>query len=266
VAADRHHNADRYAGAGRRWATGATLVYGPIATQLVGMSPRPLAGRTVLDAGAGTGAVTAALIAAGSRPLATDLSFDMLAWQAAARPPAAVADIRTLPLRAGSVDASVAAFVLNHLVDPAHGMAELARVTRAGGAVLAAVFSNASQSNARDQIDAVARQAGWDAPDWYADLKTRVFPLLGSAEAMGAAAEVAGLAAIAVDERPVDTGVTTPEQLVRYRFGQPLYASWLDRLGRRRSAEIAAEAAATIRPIMQPYCPIVVFLTAAAPG
>jgi hypothetical protein len=44
--------ADHYAGAGRRWATGATLVYGPIATDLAAR-PHPLAQRTVLDAGAG---------------------------------------------------------------------------------------------------------------------------------------------------------------------------------------------------------------------
>ena len=47
---------DHYAHSGRRWALGAELVYGPIAAELVAMSPHSLAGRTVLDAGAGTGA------------------------------------------------------------------------------------------------------------------------------------------------------------------------------------------------------------------
>ena len=59
-----------------------------------------------------------------------DLSFGMLAWDAAARPPGAVADIRALPLAAQSVDDDAAAFVLNHLTDPSAGLAELARVTR----------------------------------------------------------------------------------------------------------------------------------------
>ena len=140
--------ADHYAGAGQRWAHGAMLVYGPIAAELVAMSPHPLAGRTVLDAGAGTGAAAAALAARGARPLAMDLSFDMLAWDARARPPCAVADIRALPVAAGSVDDAVAAFVLNHLTAPAAGLAELVRVTRPRGAVLAAVFSNASRSQA----------------------------------------------------------------------------------------------------------------------
>ena len=48
--------ADHYALSGRRWALGAELVYGPIAADLVAMSPHSLTGRTVLDAGAGTGA------------------------------------------------------------------------------------------------------------------------------------------------------------------------------------------------------------------
>jgi ubiquinone/menaquinone biosynthesis C-methylase UbiE len=103
--------ADRYARSGRRWALGAELVYGPIAAELVAMSPHPLAGRTVMNAGAGTGAASAALRARNAKVLAMDRSAGMLTWNAAARPPYAVADIRALPLAVGSVDDSVAAFV-----------------------------------------------------------------------------------------------------------------------------------------------------------
>jgi SAM-dependent methyltransferase len=254
--------ADRYAGAGPRWARGAALVYGPIAAELVAMSPHPLAGRTVLDAGAGTGAVSSALAARHARPIATDLSIDMLAWNASARPPCAVADIRALPVPDGRVDDAVAAFVLNHLVQPAAGLAELVRVTRPAGAVLAAVFSSASRSQARDRVDAVAQEAGWPVPDWYVELKTTAIPILGSAQAMCAAAGAAGLVDVVVEERPVDVGVTEPEQLVSYRLGQPLFASWLDRIGSRRASQLASQAAETIRPIMAPYRPIVVFLAA----
>ena len=128
--------------------------------------------------------------------------------------------------------------------------------------MLAAVFSNASRSRARDRVDAVARDAGWQVPDWYLELKAAATPVLGTANAMGAAARAAGLANIAVEERPVDVGVTQPEQLVSYRLGQPLFASWLDRIGPRRATDIAGHAAEAIRPIMQPYRPIVVFLAA----
>ena len=242
------------------------LVYQPIAAELVAFSPHALTGRTVLDAGAGTGAASAALASAGARPVATDLSLDMLAWEAPDRPPCAVADVRALPLATASVDDAVAAFVLNHLVDPADGFAELIRVTRPGGAVLVSVFSNASQSDARDRLDQVAAEAGWGMPDWYAEIKFTAAPLLGTAPDMKAAARAAGLTDVVVDERPVDVGITEPEQLVAYRFGQAQFAAWLDEIGPRRAAEFRQRAADAIRPVMEPYRPIVVFLVARVPS
>jgi SAM-dependent methyltransferase len=257
---------DHYAHSGRRWALGAELVYGPIAAQLVAMSPHSLAGRTVLDAGAGTGAASSALKTRHARALATDLSAGMLAWDAAARPPSAVADIRALPLADGSVDDAVAAFVLNHLTDPVSGLAELTRVTRPGGAVLAAVFSNDSRSEARDRIDAVALAAGWQVPGWYTGLKTTAIPILGSGTAMASTACAAGLTGVHVEERPVDVGVTEPGQLVRYRLGHPIFADWLDTIGTARADALAAAAEQAIRDDMQPYRPVVVFLSALAPA
>jgi ubiquinone/menaquinone biosynthesis C-methylase UbiE len=242
------------------------LVYRPIASQLVALSPHSLAGRTVLDAGAGTGAASAALAAAGALPVAMDFSWDMLTWEAPIRPPCAVADIRALPVAAAAVDDAVAAFVLNHLLDPADGFAELVRVTRPGGAVLASVFSNASQSDARDRLDQVAAEAGWQVPAWYAEMKAKAVPLLGSASDMEAPARAAGLVEVAVDERPVDVGITDPEQLVAYRFGQAQFAAWLDQIGPERVDEFHRGAVDAIRPIMEPYRPIVVFLTARRPG
>jgi ubiquinone/menaquinone biosynthesis C-methylase UbiE len=257
-------SADHYARAAQRWATGAELVYGPIAAHLVGMSPHPLAGRTVLDAGAGTGAVSRALAARHARPVATDLSWSMLAWDAASRPPGAVADIRALPLAGDSVDDAVAAFVLNHLTDPSSGLAELARVTRPGGAVLAAVFGNTSHSPARDRIDAVARDAGWEVPDWYTALKVTAAPMLGSAAALAAAARAAGLTDIVSDERAVDVAVTTPEQLVSYRLGHVAFAEWLGRIGPVRAHALSRQAAEAVRPIMRPCWPVTVLLAARA--
>jgi hypothetical protein len=103
-------------------------------------------------------------------------------------------------------------------------------------------------------------------PDWYLDLKTNAVPILGTAAAMRAAASAAGLVGILGVERLVDVGVTEPEQLVSYRLGQPLFAEWLDRIGPSRAKEIASQAADAIRPIMQPYRPIVVFLAASTPA
>lgn len=254
--------ADHYARSGPRWALGAELVYRPIAAELVATSPHRLTGRTVLDAGAGTGAATAALRRHGARILAMDLSPAMLAWQAADRPPCAVADIHSLPLGADCVDDSVAAFVLNHLAGPAAGFAELARVTRPGGAILAAVFGNDSHSEARDRIDAAAAAAGWTVPTWYVEMKTAAAPILGTATAMATAARAAGLAQVRAEERPVDVGITKPRQLVRYRLGHPVFAAWLDAIGPECTAAFAAKAEHAVGDAMEPYQPSVVFLRA----
>ena len=140
----------------------------------------------------------------------------MLAWQAAARPPCTVADICTLPLSAGAVDDSVAAFVLNHLSDPGAGLAELGRVTRPGGAILAAVFANDSRSEARDRVDAAASAAGWQVPACYRDMKATTVPLLGTADAMAAAARAAGLVDVHAEDRQIDVCErhVSPEGLV----------------------------------------------------
>ena len=256
---------DHYARSGRRWATGATLVYGPIAAELVALSPHQLEGRRVLDVGAGTGVASGALLDRGARPVAVDLSYAMLAWGAPARPPGAVADVLWLPLVAAAVDDTVAAFVLNHLTEPQRGMAELARVTAPGGAVLACVYSNASRSPARDAIDAFAAAEGWVVPAWYTEIKARATPLLGTAADMSRAAHEVGLVDVRVGERPVDVGVTRAEQLVDYRFGQAHYTDWLDELGPERAEGVRAGAADAIRPIMAPYQPTVVFLAGRIP-
>lgn len=256
---------DHYAGAARRWATGATLVYGPIASQLVANSPHKLTERVVLDVGAGTGVANAALTETGARPVAADISRDMLAWQAHERPPAVTADVLALPFSASSVDDTIAAFVLNHLVDPASGIAEILRVTRPGGALLACVYANASRSEVRDALDQAAQREGWQIPEWYLEIKRQAIPLLGTAEDMERAARRAGLVNILVEERAVDVGVTEPEQLVDYRLGQAQFSAWLEQLGVERLALVRARLVETIRPTMCPYRPIVVFLSSVTP-
>jgi ubiquinone/menaquinone biosynthesis C-methylase UbiE len=258
-------SADNYAGAAQRWAQGAAIVYAPIARKLTATTPHPLTGRTVLDVGAGTGVASAALEDAGAVPVALDLSYDMLAWEAGRRPPSAVADVYRLPLRDGAVDDSVAAFVFNHLVEPVAGIAETARVTRPGGALLACVYANTSRSEVRDAIDDAAQREGWRVPGWYLELKRAATPLLGTAEDMARVASRAGLVNIVVNEQVVDIGVTEPEQLVDYRLGQAHYSAWLDEVGPGRAQAIRSRLVEAIRPMMRPYSPIVVFLSAIVP-
>lgn len=256
-------NPDHYGGAAAGWAQGATLVYAPIAALLVARTPIPLNGARVLDVGAGTGACEAPLRSAGTATLVgADLSHDMLAWKRTSRPPAVVSDVMRLPFPCLVFDAAVASFVLNHLTDPVGGFAELVRVLRPGGAVLATVYANSSQSENRDRVDEVARTHGWAAPAWYAELKAKATPLLGAPTAMSAAAAAASLIDIEVDEKPVDIGLTEPEALVDYRFGQAHFAEWLARLNPDTRTAARTAAVRAIGNTMEPYRPRVVFLTA----
>jgi ubiquinone/menaquinone biosynthesis C-methylase UbiE len=256
---------DAYAASATAWAQGATLVYAPLARALVGASPHRLAGRVVLDVGAGTGVGSDALHAAGARIVATDLSVGMLDHDRPARPPSFVADVLALALRDGAVDDSFAAFVLNHLSEPVAGLGELGRVTRPGGAVLAAVFSTESGHPARDRIDECAARFGYEPPDWYLEMKAHNIPLLGSAERMREAASQAGLVDIDVDERPVEVGVTRADQLVAYRFGMANYTPFLTSLPPEARADLVDAAVAAVGEPMEPYRPIVVSLVATVP-
>src|SRR5690348_13529593 len=107
--------AQAYSTAAVGWARGPERVYTRMAQLLVGWSPVPLAGRVVLDVGAGTGLAGRAAQAAGGQVLAVDLVAAMVR---AAGVPGLVADARRLPVRTGAAGAVVAAFSLNHLEWP----------------------------------------------------------------------------------------------------------------------------------------------------
>lgn len=255
---------DHYAGAGEGWARGAANVYRPLAVDLVAAVPHPVAGRTVLDAGAGTGLVSDALRAAGARAVALDRSPDMLRRRPADLP-AVVADLRLVPLRDAAVDDALGAFVLNHLPEPEVALRELRRVVRPGGAVLATVYANSFSSPLRDAVDEAAFARGYRYPEWYRRLREEYAPRLGSVDRMAAAARSAGLTPVDVVEYAADLGLDRAEDLVDYRLGQAHCTDWLAGLPAGRRAEVRAAALAAVEPIMQPYRPGVVRLVATVP-
>jgi SAM-dependent methyltransferase len=109
--------------------------------------------RHVLDVGAGTGAVAPALRRAAptATVVALDASTEMLrAAPANAGTLAVRADAQVLPIRTGTMDAVLLAFVLFHLADPALAMNEAARVLRDGGRVGTVTWTREVASRADD--------------------------------------------------------------------------------------------------------------------
>jgi ubiquinone/menaquinone biosynthesis C-methylase UbiE len=161
------------------WATSVDPAYEALSRAIVTTAPVPLDGRSVLDLGAGTGATSRALEAAGSRPVALDLSAAMLSHGRASRPPAVVGDMAMLPLSAASVGGAISAFSLSHVEDPGAVLAVARRITMAGGPVMVGVFAAAGTRHpAKEAVECAAARWGWTPPDWYvhlkADLESRV--------------------------------------------------------------------------------------------
>ena len=97
-------------------------------------------GLRVLDVGCGEGTFSAAMAAAGVRPVAVDVADEPLRRLRARFPE--IEDVRRaqpgepLPLADGEVDAAWAGEVIEHVVDVGAFCAELRRVVRPGGRVL----------------------------------------------------------------------------------------------------------------------------------
>lgn len=249
-----------YETAAAGWADGAEIAYGPMADALLASAP-DVSDRVVLDLGAGTGAVSRRLVAAGARAVAVDASWSMLAHDASSRPPGVVGDIGHLPLRDDAVDGAAAAFVLNHVADPVAALVEMRRVVRPGGFVVASVFSVADRPPAKAAVDGALAAAGWEPPEWYRFLKS-VDAQLGSVATMRAAAEAAGLDHVDVVERRVATGVTDPRAIVRYRLSQPHLAGFVAGLDPATRQRVIDECVAAVAATGEPLDPGVVLLAA----
>lgn len=150
--------ASRSAGARRNdvWASGAAyepyvgrwsrLVAGELLTWLA-VPP----GRRWLDVGCGTGALAQSLLehTAPGEVVGIDASEGYAAYaRDRVRDPRArfeVGDARALPFDDGSFDAVVSGLVLNFVPEPERAAAEMVRVTRAGGPVVAYVWDYAGR-------------------------------------------------------------------------------------------------------------------------
>ncbi len=101
-------------------------------------------GRMLLDLAAGTGTSSEACHDHGWRVVPGDFSLGMLRVGKAVRThlPFVAADGLHLPFADAAFDAVTISFGLRNLVDPAAGLAEMARVTRPGGTLVVCEFSH----------------------------------------------------------------------------------------------------------------------------
>jgi SAM-dependent methyltransferase len=251
----------QYAGMAEAWAADAAPVYGPLARHLLARIPGPVRGKRALDAGAGSGVAGDALRALGADVVAADREFDMASYGAASGS-AVAGDVTALPFRTGVFDLAVAAFVVNHLPDPVAGLAELRRVTRPGGAVLASTFSD-DRAAAKGAVDAVAATYGFVVPAWYANLQQAAHAV-GDAASLERALAAAGYVRWTVTEEPVDVGLDDPADVVRYRLAVPQLHHFAATLPSDARAALVVDAVEAVRRTGERFTPVVVEAVAIA--
>jgi SAM-dependent methyltransferase len=131
-------------------------------------------GARVLDVGTGTGTAAAAACARGAKVTAVDAEPSMVRLAARSVPEADVrlAALPGLPFADGEFDAVVANFVLNHVGRPCAAVAELRRVTRAGGRLALTIWA-APPAAGQTLIGRAMQAAGVTRPDHLPALDPR---------------------------------------------------------------------------------------------
>lgn len=257
---------DFYRGAGAAWASGPAAMYDRLASFAISAFAGSFRGATVLDVGAGTGALCRALRATGAIPIAVDMSRDMLGLLGGAAAYAAVGDMCGLPFSDDRFDAAVSGFAISHIDAPEDALTEMHRVVRPGGRVIASVFGEAPSGASKDVVDEVARDFGYRLPHWYVDLKTKNEPRSNTPALLRGCAEFAGLEDIAVSDVIVDSGLDTPESITAYRIGLAHVAPFVESLPRPRRDEFFERAVAAVRERGQPVRPRVLVLSSRVPA
>jgi SAM-dependent methyltransferase len=248
-----------YDATGAAWADGPQRLYAELADELVACCPVPLTGARVLDAGAGTGVVAAAAAKGGARAVAVDLSDTMLGHVPGS---AVVADVGHLPFVDGAFDAVLSGCCINHVLDPVAVLAELGRVARAGGAVVASTFANATRSPVKAAVEEVLERYGWRWPHWFATLKHDIEPTLGDPHTLQRYADAAGLTDVRVVVRRPATGMVDVDDQLSWRLGMAQTAPFVAALSPDRRAALHADLRATLGVLDQPARPEILVLSA----
>ncbi len=238
--------ASAYSLTGGAWQRGPGRIYDRLAEVVVEHAPVPVAGASALDAGAGTGAASRALTAAGARRVvAMDVALGMLAHDAATRPPAVVGDLVALPFSDGCFDVVIAAFSLNHVRDSGQGLRELARVTGPGGGFAAAAYADDDTHPVKGAMEAALADRGWELEPWYVEMREHSAPALGSVDAARSVAAAAGIRPEVRTLRVPFPELGVPE-LVEWRLGMAQHATFLAGLSDAGRRELVDDVVARL--------------------
>ena len=122
---------------------------GPSALDTLFAAVAEAAPRRYLEVGCGPGEMAARVMGElGSDVVAIDISPRMVELARDLGVDASVGDVQELPFEDGSFDCAVAAWMLYHVPDLDRGLAELSRVLRPGGRLVAATNSNGQHARA----------------------------------------------------------------------------------------------------------------------
>jgi SAM-dependent methyltransferase len=248
-----------YDASARSWASGASRVFDRLAEAVVARWPGPLTGLVVCDLGAGTGAASRAMRAAGAHPVALDAAPAMLREYGGV---AVAGHALALPLRSRAVAGVVATFSLTHVVDCPAAFREVARVVEPGGPVVAAAHAGGPEHPCKAVVEEVLGTFGWSPPRWYGVLR-RARGAEG--ELLRSAAVVAGLVGVVRADIEVDTGVSDPAQMLAWRLAMAHTAPFVAALAPERRAALVRRAVAALADA-PPVVLVVTVVTGRVPG
>jgi SAM-dependent methyltransferase len=130
--------------------------------------------RRLLEVGCGTGAFAQRCAEElGCEVIALDASPEMVRTTAARGIDARIGDVRQLPFADGSFDCAVAAWMLYHVTDVDRALAELARVLRPGGRLVAMTNGAGHTRELYDAVGAGPRPSTFSAENGGAQLARR---------------------------------------------------------------------------------------------
>lgn len=250
-----------YEGVARAWASGPSRLYDRLADEVVGAYPGGVRDHHVLDIGAGTGAVSRAVLRCGGRATAVDAASDMVVHMRAHGLHAVSGDLLSLPFDDLAFDGAVAAFSVSHVDDPVRALQEARRVVRHGGVVMVGLFAARPVNASKEIVDDVAERFGFVRPAWYQRLKRELEPMTNTSHALGECARRAGLPDVLIVEREVSTGIVTPSEIVTSRVGMAHLAPFVDTLETTRRSEFIAAAIAAVARDPQPLRPVLLIMS-----